>query len=201
MEILRDTNIDFMKYRKFWIIVSLALVLLGIFSIFVHGNLNVGVDFAGGTQINLQFKDRPQIDRLRGVLEQAGLEEFTIQSFGDEEENEVMVRTRLAKGEEQGSRQKVADALDRELNPGQAGRPDVNRIGADALSALLAQADPDHLGPTGAARYLQTAEKIVAQRAKAGLFTSWDQLAGLGGLSPAALQSLQQRATLGNFGV
>jgi len=73
MEILRDTNIDFMKYRKFWIVVSLALVLVGLFSVFVHGNLNVGVDFAGGTQINLQFKDRPQIDRLRSVLEGAGL--------------------------------------------------------------------------------------------------------------------------------
>ena len=68
MEILRQTDIDFMKYRKFWIVVSLALVVVGIFSVFVHGNLNVGVDFAGGTQINLQFKERPQVERLRGVL-------------------------------------------------------------------------------------------------------------------------------------
>jgi preprotein translocase subunit SecF len=201
MEILRQTNIDFMKYRKFWIVVSLALVLLGVFAIFVHGNLNVGVDFAGGTQINLQFKERPQVDRLRSVLEGAGLEEFTIQSFGEEEENEVMVRTRLAKGEEQGSLDKVVAALDRELNAGQAGKPDVNRIGADGLAGILTQADPDRLGPAGAPRYLQTAEKIVAQRSKAGLFTSWDQLAGLGGLSSTALQALQQRANLGNFGV
>jgi preprotein translocase subunit SecF len=201
MEILRDTNIDFMKYRKFWIVVSLVLVLAGIFAVFVHGNLNVGVDFAGGTQINLQFKDRPQVDRLRGVLEGAGLEEFTIQSFGEEEENEVMVRTRLAKGEEQGSLPKIAAALDRELNPGQTGKPDVNRAGADVIAGLLTQADPARLGPAGAARYLQTAEKIVAQRSKAGLFSSWDQLAGLGGLSQAGLQALQQRATLGNFAV
>jgi preprotein translocase subunit SecF len=201
MEILRDTNIDFMKYRKFWIVVSLILVLVGIFSVFVHGNLNVGVDFAGGTQMNLQFKDRPQIDRLRGVLEGAGLEEFTIQSFGEEEENEVMVRTRLAQGEEQGSLQKVSAALDRELNAGQAGKPDINRIGADTLAGLLTQADPDRLGANGPARYLQTAEKIVEQRSRTGLFTSWDQLAGLGGLSQPALQALQQRAQLGNFAV
>jgi preprotein translocase subunit SecF len=201
MEILRETHIDFMKYRNFWIIVSLILVLAGIFFVFVHGNLNVGVDFAGGTQINLQFKDRPQVDRLRGVLGGAGLEEFTIQRFGTEEENEVMVRTRLAKGEEQGSLDKVVAALDRELNPGQTGKPDVNRIGADALAALLTQADPDRLGPAGAGRYLQTAEKIVEQRSRSGLFSSWDQLAGLGGLSQGALQALQQRATLGNFAV
>jgi preprotein translocase subunit SecF len=201
MEILRDTNIDFMKYRKFWIVVSLILVVIGVFSVFVHGNLNVGVDFAGGTQINLQFKDRPQVDRLRSVLEGAGLQEFSIQRFGDEEENEVMVRTRLTKSEEQGSRAKVEAALDRELNAGQTGKPDVNRIGVDALAGLLTRADADKLGPAGAARYKETAEKILDQRRKEGLFSSWDQLAGLGGLSQASLQALQQRAMLGNFAV
>lgn len=201
MEILRDTNINFMKYRNFWIVVSLALVLAGIFFIFVHGQLNVGVDFAGGTQINLQFTERPEVDRLRQVLGGAGLEEFSIQRFGAEEENEVMVRTRLAKGSEQENLNKVVAALDRELNAGQSGKPDVNRIGADALAALLTQADPDRLGPAGAPRYLQTAEKILEQRREAGLFTSWDQLAGLGGLSQQSLQALQQRATLGNFAV
>jgi len=201
MEILRDTNIDFMKYRKFWIVVSLILVVIGVFSVFVHGNLNVGVDFAGGTQINLQFKDKPQVDRLRTLLEGAGLEEFSIQRFGDEQENEVMVRTRLTKGEEQGSRAKVETALDRELNPGQTGKPDVNRIGIDALAGLLTQADADKIGPAGAARYRQTAEKILDQRRKEGLFSAWDELAGLGGLSQASLQALQQRAVLGNFAV
>lgn len=201
MEILRDTHIDFMKYRNFWIGVSLILILAGVFFVFVHGNLNVGVDFAGGTQINLQFTERPQIDRLRQVLGGAGLEELTIQRFGTEEENEVMVRTRLAKGEEQENLTKVVAALDRELNAAQAGKPDVNRIGADALAALLTQADPDRLGPAGAGRYLQTAEQILEQRRKTGLFTSWDQLAGLGGLSQPSLQALQQRASLGNFAV
>lgn len=201
MEILRDTNFNFMKYRNFWIIVSLILVVVGIFSIFVHGNLNVGVDFAGGTQINLQFKDRPEIDRLRNVLGGAGLEEFTIQRFGTEEENEVMVRTRLTEGQEEKSLEKVVSALDRELNPGQAGKPDINRIGADGLAALLTQADPDKLGPNGAARYAQTADQILAQRRKVGLFTSWDQLAGVGGLSQAGLQALQQRAGIGTYAV
>lgn len=201
MEILRDTNINFMKYRNFWIGVSLALVLAGIFFVFVHGRLNVGVDFAGGTQINLQFAERPEVDRLRQVLGGAGLEEFSIQRFGTEEENEVMVRTRLAKGAEQENLDKVVAALDRELNAGRSGKPDVNRIGADALAGLLTQADPDRLGPAGAARYRQAAERILAQRREAGLFTSWDQLAGLGGLSQPGLQALQQRATLGNFAV
>ena len=201
MEILRDTNFNFMKYRNFWIVVSMILVVIGIFSVFFHGNLNVGVDFAGGTQMNLQFKDRPDIDRLREVLDGAGLEEFTIQSFGKEGENEVMVRTRLTEGEEQKSLEKVVAALDRELNPAQAGKPDINRIGADGLAALLVQADPDKLGPNGAARYAHTADQILAQRRKIGLFTSWDQLACVGGLSQPGFQALQQRAGMGSYAV
>jgi preprotein translocase subunit SecF len=202
MEILRNTNIDFMKYRKFWIVVSLVLVAVGVFSVFVHGQLNIGVDFAGGTQINLQFREKPQIDRLRTLLEGAGLKEIQIQRFGTEEENEVMVRTRLIQGQQTGSLAKVVTALDRELNPGQTGKPDVNRIGADELAAILAQANPDKLPPEAApARYLQTAEAILKQRRDQGLFASWDNLAGLGGLSQAGLDALKQRAALGNFAV
>lgn len=202
MEILRDTNIDFMKYRKFWVVVSLILVVAALVSIFVHGRLNIGVDFAGGTQINLQFRERPDIDRLRTLLEGAGLEEIQIQRFGTEEENEVMVRTRLVEGQEEGSLNKVVTALDRELNPGQAaGRPDINRIGADALAGILTRANPDRLGADAPARYLQTAEAILEQRRNAGLFESWDALAGVGGLTPAGLQVLQQQANLGNFTV
>jgi len=53
MDILRDTNIDFMKYRKFWIWVSLILVAIGVVSIFAPVKLNLGIDFAGGTQLTL----------------------------------------------------------------------------------------------------------------------------------------------------
>lgn len=204
MEILRNTNIDFMKYRKFWVIVSLILVAVAIFAVFVHGKLNIGVDFAGGTQINLQFRERPDIERLRTLLQGAGLEDMQIQRFGTEEENEVMVRTRLVEGQEEGSLQKVVTALDSQLNPGQTGKPDINRIGADALAAILTQANPDRLAAGTAdapARYLRTAEAIMEQRRTAGLFESWDSLAGVGGLTPAGLQALQQRASLGNFTV
>jgi preprotein translocase subunit SecF len=193
MEILHDINIDFMKYRKFWILVSLALVILGFTALFVHGELNIGIDFAGGTQITLQFREKPNVDRLRGVLQGAGLEEVTIQRIGRESENQVMVRTRLMKGQEEGSLPKVSAALDRALNPGQAGKPDLNRIGADALAGVLGGGAPE--------QSMKTAEAIIAKRRESGLFHSWDDLAGLGGLSPAGLEGLKQRTAMGNFTV
>ena len=203
MEILTNTNFDFMKYRKFWVVVSLILVGIGIFSVFVHGKLNVGIDFAGGTQINLKFKDRPDADRLRTTLGGAGLDEITIQPYGKADENEVLVRTRLIKGQEEGSLNQVTAALDKSLNPdAAAGKPDVNRIGREALTGLLVQANPDRLQPDAApAAYAKAAQGILEQRKKTGLFRSWDELAGKGGLSPAGLNALRERATMGNYTV
>jgi preprotein translocase subunit SecF len=205
MELLRDTNFDFMKYRKFWVVVSLILVAAGIFSVFVHGNLNVGIDFAGGTQVNLKFRERPDIDRLRSILGSQGLGDAQIQSFGEEEGNEVLIKTRLVEGREEGARDQIVRALDQQFNPGQTGKPDLNRIGAEAVAQLLVQADPDRVagqGPDAAlAHYEEVAESILAKRTDVGLFGTWDELAGVQGVSQAVLSHLRAQATLGNFTV
>src|SRR5687768_1011437 len=118
MQFLRETNIDFMKYRKFWIVVSLALVALGFFMIFAHGRLNVGIDFAGGTQITARFQQRPDIDRLRQIVAAAGVGESQIQRFGDADANEGMIRTPLAPRTEEGSGPRVLAALRQEYGEG-----------------------------------------------------------------------------------
>jgi preprotein translocase subunit SecF len=207
MEILRDTNIDFMKYRKFWVVVSLALVAVGIFMVFFHGKLNVGVDFAGGTQMTIKFRERPQHERLRTLLDQGGVEEATLQGFGAEEENSVILKTRLAQGTDAGSRDLVVAALNRSFNQGQnqgqPGRPDLNQIGVDALATLLFQANPDRLAPPAApAQYDKVAQALIAARQESGgLFRSWDEVARAPGVSPAVQQLLRQRTVLGDYAI
>ncbi len=205
MEFLRDTNIDFMKYRKFWIVVSLILVGIGVFSVFVHGQLNIGIDFAGGTQIRLKFREQPEIDRLRSTLASQGLGDAQIQRLGEEEAGEVMIRTRLAQGRAEGSRDQILAALDRAYNSGQAGKPDLNRVGAETVAQLLAQPDPEGLaaqGPEAAQnRYKAVAKAILEKRQEDGLFPSWDALSGIQGVSPAVVNALRQQMVLGNFTV
>jgi preprotein translocase subunit SecF len=205
MELFRDTNFDFMKYRKFWVVVSLILVAAGIFSVFVHGKLNIGIDFAGGTQITLKFRERPDTDRLRSILASQGLGDAQIQRFGEEEDNEVMVKTRLVEGREEGSRDQIVQALDQQFNPGQTGKPDLNRIGSEAVAQILVEADPDTIAAQGPdaslAHYKEVAESILAKRTDVGLFRSFDELAGIEGVSQATLSALRERATLGNFTV
>ncbi|HEX3555132.1 MAG TPA: protein translocase subunit SecF [Thermoanaerobaculia bacterium] len=204
MQILHDTHIDFMKYRRFWIIVSFILVFVGFYSIFGPHKLNLGIDFAGGTQITLGFRQRPDVDRIRQVLEQEGMHQEGIVRVGKDTENQVMIKTAAAKGTEEGSRDRIVAALSRTFNPGQKGL-DLNEVGSDALAQLLVQADPDHVGAQGPeaarAHYGPIASTIYKERQKNGIFTSMDRILHLPGVSPAVAAALQQGTYLGNFAV
>ena len=223
MRLLGDTNIDFMKYRKFWIIISFILIAVFFFAVFtIHFNL--GIDFAGGTQMTLRFRiprdaqNRPvlvQVDRLRSLLAAAGLGDAEIQRFGDEAANEVMIKTAVAKGSEEGSRERVVGALNRQFNQGESGKLDLNQTGADSLVQFVSATDPDHVGkapaaaplaaaaePGGpAAHYAAVADALIKQRRKDGLFDDWKAVAATPGLSPAALAALRGGAFLGDYSV
>jgi preprotein translocase subunit SecF len=205
MEFLRDTNIDFMKYRKFWVVVSLALLAVGFFAIFVHGRLNIGIDFAGGTQITLKFHDKPDVVELRKLVEAKGVSDPQIQRFGEEADNSVIIKTRQIEGKAEGSRDLVLSAFDERYNPEKGGKPDVNRVDSETLAQILLRADPDKVAAQGAegalTHYTGIAEKLIEERRKTSIFDSWDSLVGAGGLSQAGLNALRQNAYLGAFAV
>jgi preprotein translocase subunit SecF len=169
MEFLRDTNIDFMKYRKVFVVVSAILAIVAVMAVFVHGKLNIGVDFAGGTQLTLKFQEEPQIDEIRSVLQRAGLTEAQLQRFGEEGANEVLIRTPLEEdeaeaaeegeapeaaaaagagaddeSEEESGQRRMLEALDQRYNAEATGM-DLNRSGATAVADLLMEADPTGL--------------------------------------------------------
>jgi len=204
MELFRDTHIDFMKYRRFWIILSLLLVLGGLYAIFGPHHLNMGIDFAGGTQITLGFNQTPNLDKVRQVLEREGMKAPEIQRYGKPEENEVIVKTTAIKGNEEGNRDKMITALSREFNPGQTGF-DLNQASTDAIATLLISADPDKVaaqGPEAArAHYTEVGAAIVRDRSHNSLFKDYSRVAKLPGVTPAALSVLQSQGHLGSFTV
>ncbi len=204
MELFRDTHFDFMKYRRFWIVVSFLLVLGGVYAVFGPHRLNLGIDFAGGTQVTFGFKQTPDLDRIRGVLKREGMGAAEIQRFGDPQANQVIVKTTVNKGNEEGSLEKVVAALNRELNQGQTGF-DLNQASSDTLTAFLLQTDPDKVGAQGPeaarAHYEPVATAIVAERSKDGMFKDFSRLSHIPGVTPAVATALQSQAHLGSFAV
>lgn len=201
MDLLRDINIDFMKWRRFWVAISLIVIAIGLVAMFAVSHLNMGIDFAGGTQLTLKFRDQPNVDALRSLLEQAGMPEAAIQRYGKEADHSVMLRMPTVKGTEEGSGAKLLGALNAKFN-GDAGETfDLNQQGTASVASLLERLDPDGVGASQAAsHYGGVADAIAAVRKQSGIVTEWSQLA-VAGVSPKDVAALQGNARLGNFAV
>jgi len=81
MQLIRETHIDFMGVRKLAMVASLVLVLGAIVSLAVRG-LNFGIDFTGGTLVEIGYPQDVELDRVRTALAQAGYEDAVVQHFG-----------------------------------------------------------------------------------------------------------------------
>tara|TARA_B100000949_G_scaffold229328_1_gene238119 strand:- start:355 stop:1272 length:918 start_codon:yes stop_codon:yes gene_type:complete len=93
MPILRiiktGTDIKFMKIKRLTLFISSFLFLLSLFSIFTKG-LNLGIDFTGGSLIEVRFKENISLNNLRSEMNKLNLGEIQLQTIG--EENDVVIR-------------------------------------------------------------------------------------------------------------
>ena len=207
MQFLTDPKIDFMRYRAVLTVVSIALIVAGLLYVFVLGKLNIGIDFAGGTQVRVQFQEQPDLDRLRSVLNEAGFPAALIQRLGEVDANEVLIRTATVEGSEEGSADALLEAMDTTFNPGLETGTDINRQSADAVARLLARLDPDGHGapspeaPEVAEPYQQAADAILSLRREDGLIKAWEELEGVAGVSPSILDSLKENAQIGDLAI
>ncbi len=114
IEIVKKTNIDFMALRRFAFMISGVLVLLGIVAIYqvARGTANLGIDFAGGTAVQVKFERPVTLQEVRTVLEARGMEDFDLQDFPTV--NKVLIRVK----KEQEELGKVSEEIIRALKDG-----------------------------------------------------------------------------------
>jgi preprotein translocase subunit SecF len=99
MELIRPgTKIQFTHYRKLAIVLSTALNLAVLLALMIKGP-NLGVDFAGGTIVQLKFHQRVSIPEIRQALEKVNLGSGVVQNFGDPSANEYLIRLDKTSGE------------------------------------------------------------------------------------------------------
>ena len=91
MQLFKDkTHFDFMGKIKGAMVLSGIVILIGLGSIAISGGLKYGIDFAGGTLVQLHFKSPPDIEVIRDGLKTIGLGESTIQEFGSKKD--ILIR-------------------------------------------------------------------------------------------------------------
>jgi len=90
MRILENLNYDFLGKRKIAYLLSIAIFLIGLISMLIRG-LEFGIDFKGGTEIVLQFDKPVDVAQIRSYVENIGLGNVEVKTFGDE--SGIMVRS------------------------------------------------------------------------------------------------------------
>ena len=131
-QILHDINIDWMGNRRWFIGVSVLLMLAGLGSAIVRQAtgrqaFNLGVDFKGGTVVTARFKQRPSDDAIRAALVNKGINDAVVQPVTDRLDT-VLIKVPL-EGEGQDGRVRVREAL--------------NSFGQEAAATSELEADPN----------------------------------------------------------
>ncbi len=146
MEFFRNTNIDFLGKKWYFLGFSLIFSVAGILSMLFWHGIPLGLDFRGGTNVEVKFVDKPNEQTIRAALDKAGLHSARIQTFG-QGSNEVLIgldlkdtsEADLSRGENQ-----IIQALQGSVPQG---KQDLNNVGTATVESALVARDPLHANP------------------------------------------------------
>lgn len=115
LEILGKTNIDFMGKRKIAFALSGVMALLGLIALvqIARGSANLGIDFAGGTAVQLKFEQAVRIDEARKALESNGVGDAELQEFG--QDNKLLIRVKASTTIEEKTAERVVGVFAKEF--------------------------------------------------------------------------------------
>jgi preprotein translocase subunit SecF len=212
MEFFHEPKIDWMGKKWYFIGLSLVLLAAGMAAIAYHHGLLYGIDFRGGTLVDVKFSKAPNLDEVRSELKRQNLGNATIQRFGAVQDNEVIIGLDLgttASNEalDEGKRA-IVTALGGLYGAGPAGKVDFNNASPQTVAEHLVADDPLHLATGGSEeatkKYRDLAEVLVNFRnspPQSGLLSDFQQVRNLSGVTPAVLESLNKDFYLSSYAV
>jgi len=119
MEIIRPgINIDLIGKMKIAFAASLLVVTISILSLILHGGPNLGIDFAGGTLVQIKFSQETSASKIRDSLNTIGLGNSVIQRFGYHDNNEFLIKTEKSSSALKGLSNKIEEALNSSYSNG-----------------------------------------------------------------------------------
>ena len=196
-QILKQTNIDFMSRRKAYLAFSSVLVILALIVLGVKW-LNLGIEFTGGTEMQLKYASAPDLSAIRSALKDAGLGNPVVTTIGDIDLNEVYIRLGVTaeEGEDADLTTQVMFALhtDADRANHDSGMINLNETNEEALRIKL-QSSPG-ISPEDA---VALAVSISEYRRENAVIGAYEELEGLTGMTPAAMEFMQSQMFIGEF--
>ncbi len=218
MEFFHEPKIDWMEIKWYFISISIALILTGIISIVVHRGLVYGIDFRGGTIVNVNFSQPPKVDAIRHELDSLGLHNETIQGvegtqgLGGGKSNAVMIgldlKTTTSSASLDAGRETIIKALSGLYGNGPQGKTDFNNASPQTVAEQLLADDPLGMSikglDTATKTYQDIAGAVVNFRnapAQGGLLEDFNSLRGVQGVTPAIISALEKDFYLSSYAV
>ena len=209
IELFKQPNIDWMGKAKYFYALSGILLLAGWTSIYFNHGLRYGIDFKGGTNVDVRFSQPPNLDHLRSGLTAQGLgntEMQTVSDIANPSSNEVLIFVEGKNQDDQdldASRIKVENALNATYGVATSNKADFNSATPTTLAKVLTQKDPLLLNVNAGDRYQQLAKKLLDYRDKSsnGVLTNFDDLSKVDGVTAPVLASIKDSYALGPFAI
>lgn len=132
--IKHGTTIDFMGKRKYVLGFSLIITLLAFYGIFYK--MNYGVDFRGGAEVQTKFAKEIQLDILRESMEKGGFKGISVQTIGQPQDNEVLIKVQADEGSLNVITESLTNALRTSFTDNPAEIRKVDIVGPKAGSEL-----------------------------------------------------------------
>lgn len=180
MQLFKETNIDFLKYKYFFIGVSAVIIIAGLLLIWKNG-LKYGVDFSGGTAIHVKFRNAPSLDHVRKGLKEGGFVDSGVQGFKDATQVLVRLPQKVSsEAEIEDISKRVKEILlTRVMNESvPTGKKDLNNASDFEIRQYLAVKDPWHAGAPE--KYDAEVQKLSELRkANTGMFPRFEQITGV----------------------
>jgi preprotein translocase subunit SecF len=197
MDIVKQTNIDFLKYKAPAMILSALIIIGGLISIQMKHGLRYGVDFSGGIAIHLKFRAAPPLDAVRKTLSDNGFKDSGVQGFIDPTEVLIRIPQRVTSGETVDQITKKVVLLVNQLvlkNPIPPDKSDLNAVSGVQITQHLQLKDP--LGVRSPERYLEESQKLASlKQANKGLLPPFAQMRNI---DPKIVHTLEQSFYVGD---
>ncbi|HEX9426259.1 MAG TPA: protein translocase subunit SecF, partial [Candidatus Polarisedimenticolia bacterium] len=211
LQVFHNANFPMMGRTKLlFFAISTTAFVVSVGTIMVRG-FNYGIDFAGGTAVQLRFVEAPQVESMRAPLEKAGLGDISIQQIGERADHEVLIRVESQTGRSVGSKGEggevsttVIETLRKTLGGAEAAstRVDLNLISEPDLKDWFASRLPAAAAGAAPADAGALARAVIAFRtAHGGLIADQAALSTISGLPGDSVDILRQQAILGPFTV
>jgi preprotein translocase subunit SecF len=197
VEFFKNTNIDFLGKKWYFLAFSLIFSVAGLISMLFWHGIPKGVEFKPGTTVDIKFASAPNSDAIRKAIDGVGLHNARIQPKAG---NEVLITLDLNENSEQtGVDQGKAQIIKALSANAPEGKQDLNSATAQTIQDALVPQDPLHVGVNVGGRYLEEAQKILNYRdsVKGGVLGSFDELKNV--VSPEILAALQNKFFVSNF--